>query len=457
MPQTHEITGHDDTWEYATTTVIGVTPPHIILHPPGEGWVPNALGHSSDGTRYGWKRALAYANREAVITAADPTTAQLEARNDELDRLRAEVHAWRDSHLTLELKLASAKRALDHMTKCNSDRIAELEQIRVLVGGPRLAYVVDGASALKLVRELMVAQRIAQEMNTDLNNFAAGDQQRAVRDASKIKRYEDALSEVRRGFYSTKTTLVYEDRTVFDRVYAMVDELIPDAMERADKLREAAGQERGIGVKRVMHLRRVPNQQGLDECVVCKMPGSDLGNRNLYTYEYEKYKADARRCERAVVRERMHELTSKDLATRYREENSELVTMAAEISRLFGVIRKYEDAAEKPAPIPMFLTCPMCNTRHVDVGEFATKPHHTHACQCCGLPWRPAIGPTVGVQYLPGFKNDVMPLTHTPRIMKDQFGNAFLKSCSCGAVFAGANPDDEYAAHIAVVCAQKEK
>ncbi len=38
-------------------------------------------------------------------------------------------------------------------------------------------------------------------------------------------------------------------------------------------------------------------------------------------------------------------------------------------------------------------------------GEFATKPHHTHACQSCGMVWRPAIGPTVGVQFLPGFKN----------------------------------------------------
>lgn len=53
----------------------------------------------------------------------------------------------------------------------------------------------------------------------------------------------------------------------------------------------------------------------------------------------------------------------------------------------------------------LFLTCPMCSERHIDRGEFATKPHHTHACQKCGLTWRPAIGPTVGVEFLPGFKN----------------------------------------------------
>ena len=63
--------------------------------------------------------------------------------------------------------------------------------------------------------------------------------------------------------------------------------------------------------------------------------------------------------------------------------------------------------ASKPidAPIPMIIHCPDCGCRHVDKGEFATKPHHTHACQACGMVWRPAIVPTVGVQFLPGFKD----------------------------------------------------
>ena len=56
-------------------------------------------------------------------------------------------------------------------------------------------------------------------------------------------------------------------------------------------------------------------------------------------------------------------------------------------------------------PIPMLLWCPECGQRHIDEGEFATKSHHTHACQSCGMVWRPAIVPTTGVQYLPGFKN----------------------------------------------------
>lgn len=66
-----------------------------------------------------------------------------------------------------------------------------------------------------------------------------------------------------------------------------------------------------------------------------------------------------------------------------------------------------------PAPLPMILTCPgprangrgVCGARHIDEGEFATKPHHTHSCQVCGHTWRPAVAPTVGVQFLPGFKN----------------------------------------------------
>jgi hypothetical protein len=60
---------------------------------------------------------------------------------------------------------------------------------------------------------------------------------------------------------------------------------------------------------------------------------------------------------------------------------------------------------EPPPPVPMLLWCPECGERHLDVGDFATKPHHTHACQYCGHVWRPAIVPTVGVQFLPGFKN----------------------------------------------------
>ncbi len=71
-------------------------------------------------------------------------------------------------------------------------------------------------------------------------------------------------------------------------------------------------------------------------------------------------------------------------------------------------------------PIPMRLNCPglvpdghggqkICGALHVDEGEFATKPHHTHACQSCGMTWRPAVVLTVGVRFLPGFRNEEAP------------------------------------------------
>jgi hypothetical protein len=56
-------------------------------------------------------------------------------------------------------------------------------------------------------------------------------------------------------------------------------------------------------------------------------------------------------------------------------------------------------------PIPMLLWCPECGERHIDKGEFETKRHHTHGCQRCGMVWRPAMDATVGVDFLPGFKD----------------------------------------------------
>lgn len=60
------------------------------------------------------------------------------------------------------------------------------------------------------------------------------------------------------------------------------------------------------------------------------------------------------------------------------------------------------------APIPMLLHCPLCSARHIDEGAFATKVHHMHACQECGHVWRPAVVATVGVRFLPGFKNEAI-------------------------------------------------
>ncbi len=88
---------------------------------------------------------------------------------------------------------------------------------------------------------------------------------------------------------------------------------------------------------------------------------------------------------------------SQEVVNAVRNQSHELQLYKSELERLKRIYAA--------APIPMRLTCPECGELHVDVGEFATKVHHTHSCQACGLTWRPAVVATVGVQFLPGFKN----------------------------------------------------
>lgn len=54
--------------------------------------------------------------------------------------------------------------------------------------------------------------------------------------------------------------------------------------------------------------------------------------------------------------------------------------------------------------IPMILYCPSGH-RHIDEQAFAEVPHHSHACQTCGIVWRSAKVNTHGVRFLPGYKN----------------------------------------------------
>lgn len=96
------------------------------------------------------------------------------------------------------------------------------------------------------------------------------------------------------------------------------------------------------------------------------------------------------------------ELLANDLAASDLPRSREL---AARIDALIVARIAEPSPPAPPEPIPMVLHCPECRTRHIDEGEFATKVHHTHSCQGCGLTWRPAVVPTVGVQFLPGFKN----------------------------------------------------
>lgn len=102
------------------------------------------------------------------------------------------------------------------------------------------------------------------------------------------------------------------------------------------------------------------------------------------------------------VRDAQNELHQALEALRDSEEAKK--AMRLELENL----RKALDEARglrEPQPVPMRLPCPDCGELHVDI-VFAKKVHHTHACQKCGNVWRPAIVPTVGVRFLPGFHDE---------------------------------------------------
>jgi hypothetical protein len=99
-------------------------------------------------------------------------------------------------------------------------------------------------------------------------------------------------------------------------------------------------------------------------------------------------------------------------------DKQEIERLRAELALTRTQVDKYEmdglrdaDAYSKQvskllAPIPMRMPCERCGRLHVDEGEFATKPHHTHECQHCGLTWRPALRNTVGVLFLSEHRGD---------------------------------------------------
>lgn len=97
------------------------------------------------------------------------------------------------------------------------------------------------------------------------------------------------------------------------------------------------------------------------------------------------------------------------------DQSAEEIVRALKIAIDTNAARIAELAMLK-APIPMVIHCPcavdnadgtqrVCGARHVDKGRFVTHPHHTHSCQTCGQTWRHALVSTVGVEFLPGFKD----------------------------------------------------
>lgn len=94
----------------------------------------------------------------------------------------------------------------------------------------------------------------------------------------------------------------------------------------------------------------------------------------------------------------------KDMTPQMKELVARLRRLQESTGSPYGSKIIIEDV--EPRPIPMFLFCPCCKLQHIDVGEFATRSHKSHTCQGCGLTWKQAEVPTVGVKFLPGTQND---------------------------------------------------
>lgn len=66
--------------------------------------------------------------------------------------------------------------------------------------------------------------------------------------------------------------------------------------------------------------------------------------------------------------------------------------------RIAGAVRKWL-AVQPVDPIPMVLHCPACGVQHIDEPSegWDNPPHRSHKCGGCGIIWRVADVPTVGV------------------------------------------------------------
>lgn len=53
--------------------------------------------------------------------------------------------------------------------------------------------------------------------------------------------------------------------------------------------------------------------------------------------------------------------------------------------------------ADPPVIEDIITRCPTCRVRHIDAGEWKTRPHRTHLCLECGETWRPSESYTRGV------------------------------------------------------------
>lgn len=104
---------------------------------------------------------------------------------------------------------------------------------------------------------------------------------------------------------------------------------------------------------------------------------------------------------------------SRDLKNQIHELKTQQQPLLARIQQLENLAHELKDdnlkligSTRVPEPIPMLLWCPQCNTRHIDDDNPDDQPHSTHACQGCGMLWKPALVATRGVKFLPGCLNN---------------------------------------------------
>lgn len=60
----------------------------------------------------------------------------------------------------------------------------------------------------------------------------------------------------------------------------------------------------------------------------------------------------------------------------------DITDLYEEVQRLRAVAERLTRAYVAVAPREV-MRCPHCNAQHIDIGEWASRPHHTHQCQHC--------------------------------------------------------------------------
>lgn len=178
--------------------------------------------------------------------------------------------------------------------------------------------------------------------------------------------------------------------------------------DRAEHERDDARSER-VAVEKVnaslTELLQAAEKERDEWREIAERTSAELSKEERMSHELRTGLDEAREAHRCSVEMGDELVRAASKLTTERDNQSELIRNLHDTEAVLE--RDLLDARTRlAAPIPMRLICPACNALHVDEGwDGADKPHHTHACQGCGAVWRPAIVPTVGVRFLPGFKN----------------------------------------------------